>query len=93
LRLTLRRLDQVLLDRRVVAVRLQGQPFDPLQARAIATVADSAAPDGTVVEEVRAGFLWDDQVLRTAEVIVSKSGTRAEATPRTGDAPRTGDRQ
>jgi molecular chaperone GrpE len=80
LRLTLRRLDQVLLDRRVVAVRLQGQPFDPLQARAIATVADSDAPDGTVIEEVRPGFLWDDQVLRTAEVIVSKSGTR------TGDA-------
>jgi molecular chaperone GrpE len=86
LRLTLRRLDQVLLDRRVVGLRLQGQPFDPLQARAIATVADSAAPDGTVMEEVRAGFLWDDQVLRTAEVIVSKSGTRTGETPRTGDA-------
>jgi molecular chaperone GrpE len=84
--LTLRRLDQVLLDRRVVAVQLQGQPFDPLQARAIATVADSAAPDGTVIEEVRAGFLWDDQVLRTAEVIVSKSGARTADTPRTGDA-------
>jgi molecular chaperone GrpE len=86
LRLTLRRLDQVLLDHRVVAVRLQGQPFDPLQARAIATVADGTAPDGTVIEEVRAGFLWDDQVLRTAEVIVSKSGVRTGDTPRTGDA-------
>jgi molecular chaperone GrpE len=86
LRLTLRRLDQILLDRRVVAVRLQGQPFDPLNARAIATVADSAAPDGTVIEEVRAGFLWDDQVLRTAEVIVSKSDARTGDTPRTGDA-------
>lgn len=86
LQLTLRRLDQVLLDRRVVAVRLQGLPFDPLQARAIATVADSAAPDGTVIEEVRAGFLWDDQVLRTAEVIVSKSGTRTGGPSRTGDA-------
>jgi molecular chaperone GrpE len=73
LRLTLRRLDQALLDRRVVAVRLEGQPFDPLCARAVATVTDSAAPHGTVIEEVRAGFLWDDQVLRTAEVIVSKS--------------------
>jgi molecular chaperone GrpE len=86
LRLTLRRLDQVLLDRRVFAVPLQGQPFDPLTARAIATVADSAAPDGTVIEEVRAGFMWDDQVLRTAEVIVSKSGARTGDTPRTGDA-------
>jgi molecular chaperone GrpE len=81
LRLTLRRLDQVLLDRRVVAVRLEGKLFDPLYARAIATVADSAASDGTVVEEVRTGFLWDDQVLRTAEVIVSKSGARTGGTP------------
>jgi len=81
LRLTLRRLDQVLLDRRVVALRLEGQPLDPRHARVVATSADTAAPDGTVIEEVRAGFLWDDQVLRTAEVIVSKSG------PRTGDSP------
>lgn len=77
LRLILRRLDQVLLDRRVVAMRLEGRKFDPLHARAIGTVADGGAPDGTVVEEVRSGFLWDDQVLRTAEVIVSKSGTRS----------------
>lgn len=86
LRLILRRLDEVLFDRRVVAVRLQGQPFDPQQARAVATVAGSAAPDGTVIEEVRAGFLWDDQVLRTAEVIVSKSAARTGETPRTGGA-------
>jgi molecular chaperone GrpE len=81
LRLTLNRLDQVLLDRRVVALRLTGLPFDPGQARAVATRADTATPDGTVVEEISTGFLWDDQVLRVAEVIVSKS--RAEA----GDKP------
>ena len=73
LRMTLRRLDQVLLDRRVVATQLAGLPFDPRLARAIGTAADSAVAEGTVIKEVRAGFLWDDQVLRTAEVIVSKS--------------------
>ena len=73
LRMTLRRLDQVLLDRRVVATQLAGLPFDPQLARAIGTAADSSvAAEGTVIKEVRAGFLWDDQVLRTAEVIVSK---------------------
>lgn len=81
LRLILRRLDQILLDRRVVAMRLEGGKFDPLHARAIGTVADSGAPDGAVVEEVRSGFLWDDQVLRTAEVIVSKSCARTGDTP------------
>ena len=79
LRLTLRRLDQVLIDRRVVALRLEGQPFDPRHARVVATSADSAAPDGTVIEEVRTGFLWDEQVLRTAEVIVSKADARTGA--------------
>jgi molecular chaperone GrpE len=73
LRMTLRRLDQVLLDRRVVATQLAGLPFDPRLARAIGTAADSSvAAEGTVIKEVRAGFLWDDLVLRTAEVIVSK---------------------
>ncbi len=72
LRMTLRRLDQILLDRRVVATQLAGLPFDPRLARAIGTAADSAVAEGTVIEELRAGFLWDDQVLRTAEVIVSK---------------------
>lgn len=81
LRLTLRRLDQVLLDRNVVVLRLEGQKFNPRQARAVATVADSAAPGGIVIEEIRAGFLWDDQVLRTAEVIVSKSDASAGDTP------------
>ena len=71
LRMTLRRLDQVLLDRRVIATQLAGLPFDPRLARAIGT-ANSVAAEGTVIKEVRAAFLWDDQVLRTAEVIVSK---------------------
>jgi len=75
LRMTLRRLDQVLLDRRVVPMQMAGRSFDPRRARVVGTSADSAAPDGTVIEEVRAGFLWDEQVLRTADVIVSKSAT------------------
>ncbi len=75
LRMTLRRLDQVLLDRRVVPMQLVGQPFDPRRARVVATSADGSAADGTVLEVIRAGFLWDDQVLRTADVIVSKNAT------------------
>ena len=81
LRLTLRRLDQVLLDRRVVPMRLEGQPFDPLLARAMAVVTDGKAQDGTVIEEIRTGFLWNEQVLRTAEVVVSQSDARKGDTP------------
>jgi len=72
LRMTLRRLDQVLLDRHVVATPLTGHPFDPRLARVVGTSVDSSVAEGTVIEEVRGGYLWDGQVLRTAEVIVSK---------------------
>jgi len=75
LRMTVRRLDQVLLDRRVVPMQMAGLPFDPRRARAVATSVDSSAADGTVIEEVRTGFLWDDQVLRTADVIVNKNAS------------------
>ena len=76
LRMTLRRLDQMLLDRRVVPVQMVGLPFDPRHARVVATVADGSV-EGTVLEEVRTGFLWNDQVLRTAEVVVSKSAAES----------------
>jgi molecular chaperone GrpE len=72
LRMIVRRLDQVLLDRGVVPVQLVGQPFDPRRARVVATSPDRSVAEGTIIEEVRTGFLWDDQVLRTAEVIVSR---------------------
>ncbi len=79
LRMIVSRLDQVLLDRGIVPTQLAGGPFDPRSARAVGTAPDSSVPEGTVIEEVRTGFLWDGQVLRTAEVIVSKndSGERA----------------
>ena len=57
-----------------MAMHLVGQPFDPQLARVIGTAADSAAADGLVLEEVRAGYFWENQGPRTAEVIVSKTG-------------------
>ncbi len=72
LRMTLRRLDQVLADRQVVPIACLGRPFDPLCARAVAVSAAAEAADGIVIEEVRTGFLWEDQVLRIADVIVAK---------------------
>lgn len=77
LRMTLRRFDQVLQDRGVRRMDLLGRLLDPALARVIGMVVDPTAEAGTVVEEVRAGFLWDDQVLRTAEVIVSAPGTNS----------------
>jgi molecular chaperone GrpE len=71
--ITARRLDRILAERRVVRLELVGQRFDPRLARAVGTRQEVHAAPGIVLEEVRAGYVWDDELLRTAEVIVSKS--------------------
>jgi molecular chaperone GrpE len=48
-----------------------GQPFDPSLHDAVATQPAAKHPAGTVVEEVRRGYRWDDQLLRPARVVVA----------------------
>jgi molecular chaperone GrpE len=71
--ITARRLDRILAERRVRRINLKGERFDPRLARVVETTADSRAAPGVIVEEVRAGYMWDDDLLRIAEVTVSKS--------------------
>ena len=52
----------------------------PASARVVGTTQDASIGAGIVVEEVSAGFLWDDELLRAAEVIVSKAGAEQEET-------------
>jgi molecular chaperone GrpE len=75
--ITSRRLDRILADRGVLRMDLVGQRFDPRVARAVGTAQATEAAPGVVLEAVRAGYLWDDEVLRTAEVIVSKAAEGA----------------
>ena len=72
--ITVRRLDRMLAERRVSRIELVGQRFDPRLARAVGTRQDANVAPGVVVDAVRAGYLWDDELLRAAEVIVSKAG-------------------
>jgi molecular chaperone GrpE len=76
MRMTLRRIDKLLADRRIVTTETVGRPFDPRLAAAVATIEDPAVADGIVVEEVRPGFLWQSELLRPAEVIVVKRAIR-----------------
>lgn len=79
LRMTLRRLDQLLHDRRVTPIEMLGRRFDPRVGRVVATRDEAGVEAGVVVEEVRAGFLWGDAVLRSAEVIVNKPASGGES--------------
>ncbi len=54
----------------VTRIETLGKKFDPGIMEAIQTVDGI---DGKVIEEIRAGFLLHDKLLRAAEVIVGKS--------------------
>ena len=74
-----RRLERMLAERRVVPTETVGRAFDPRIATAVATVVRPGAADGQVVEELRPGFLWNDDLLRPAEVIVAKRDGKEDA--------------
>lgn len=76
--ITLRRLDRILADRRVVPITVVDRPFDPRLARVVGTTRDPARAAGLVVQELRAGFHWDDELLRAAEVIVNATDAKTE---------------
>jgi len=55
--------------------------FDPHWHKAVETIADPSQPDGTIVEEVQAGYMWRSEVLRKAEVKVVRNADRTQARP------------
>lgn len=70
--LTLRRLDDLLADRRVHPIEAIGKPLDPDTMRAVAIETLPAHFSGEVLREVRRGFVREDELLRPAEVIANK---------------------
>jgi molecular chaperone GrpE len=70
-RLTSYQLDQVLESEGVRPIETVGEPFNPHLAEAVHRVSDPNVPDGTVVQEARRGYVFGDDVLRPAQVVVS----------------------
>jgi len=55
-----------------------GEILDPQRMRVVGVEAagsSSSVPDGTILREVKRGFLHNGELLRVAEVIVSKKAT------------------
>ena len=84
LAMNLRRLDETLARRGVHPLPALEQPFDPHRMHAAEVTDDPEIPAGQVVAELRTGFLLDEQVLRTAEVVVNRPGSSSgrQAPPR-----------
>ncbi|WP_290652595.1 nucleotide exchange factor GrpE [Aquisalimonas sp.] len=72
--MNLRNLDGILSRHGVQALATLGRPFDPHTMRAVDTADEPSQARGTVVAEIRKGFVQEDALLRTAEVIVNKWG-------------------
>lgn len=68
--MALRRMDRALAFVHVVPVESVGRPFDPKTMKAVDSRSAGGMEKGTVVEELLTGFLRDEEVLRTAEVVV-----------------------
>ena len=49
-----------------------GAPFDPFRHEAVSTLADTDAPEGTVVAVLRPGYGEGDRQLRPAQVVVAE---------------------
>jgi molecular chaperone GrpE len=71
LRLVQWQLNELLKEEGLTPVPTVGQPFDPRVHEAIEQVQSSEHPEGTVVEEVRRGYMLGDEMLRPARVKVS----------------------
>ncbi|WP_305908015.1 nucleotide exchange factor GrpE [Methylomarinum sp. Ch1-1] len=70
--ITLKRFEQLLLRYRVKAIDCVGKPLDPKTMNAVAIAHDPLMQNGIVLEQLRPGFLFEDEVLRLAEVKVNK---------------------
>jgi molecular chaperone GrpE len=80
--MTLRRLDQLLADRRITPIVTIGRPFAPSLARVVATIEDPTVADGLVVAESLTGFTWEGDLLRPAEVKVARNPNAVTRTDR-----------
>jgi molecular chaperone GrpE len=71
--ITLKRLDNLLQRYQVLPIDCVGKALDPHTMNAVEIAHDPKVANGTVVEELRKGFLFENEVLRLAEVKVNKS--------------------
>lgn len=58
----------------ITRIAAMGQPLDPNQHQAMMEIPTSDATPGTIVQEVQAGYMIKDRLLRPALVGVAKAG-------------------
>lgn len=56
----------------VKKIETVGKPFDPRYHHALSTMMDRTKPDGEVLDEYQAGYIFNDKVIKYSQVIVNK---------------------
>ena len=69
--LTYRELMRVLEAEGITRLETVGQPFDPNLHEAISTMPDEESEPNTIIEEIEAGYMLGDKLLRPAKVVVA----------------------
>ncbi len=70
--MTLRRLEQLLARYKIRPLEVLNKPLDPHSMQAVEIDSQPQLENGIVTAELRKGFMWEDELLRPAEVKVNK---------------------
>ncbi len=73
--MTIKRFDQLFQKHQVRVIECIGKSLAPTTMSAVETGHDTTLANGIVLEELRKGFYFQDQVLRLAEVKVNKKNS------------------
>jgi molecular chaperone GrpE len=72
LKLLIGNLDKFLEKEGVRYIECKGKPFDYTHQHAISTIEKEDCAEGTVLDEVKKGYMMGDKLLRPCQVIVTK---------------------
>jgi molecular chaperone GrpE len=84
LKMVLRQFEDALGTVGIQRISSLGKPFDPSEHEAVQHIHTDEVPPGAVAQELRAGYRWQDRLIRPALVVVAKAPATASATE--GDA-------
>ena len=67
------RVRRLLVSSGIRRIDVEGTPFDPERMKALESVRTGDCPPGHVAEQLRPGYLWNDTILRWAEVRIESA--------------------
>lgn len=86
LKMVLRQFEDALSSVGIQRIVSLGKPFDPAEHEAVQHVATDDVPPGAVAQELRAGYRWQDRLIRPALVVVAKAPAASAAPESQADA-------